>query len=293
MTGGLFWADFGFGLVTASILAFGAVAFTMQYGITAVPNFAFGDQMTVAAYAAWLLNTALHWPLWLAGVVGSLFMALFSVAMGRLVIAPFVRKRANLFTLLVVTFLFGLVLQNAVQLFFSANFQSYANIPENTVHVGPMVFTTAQLAILAVAVLAMLAMHGVLQYTRVGVAMRALADNRALARTCGIPTERVLDLVWALTGFLCGLAGFVLTLDIGSLTPTSGAGFLLVIVAAAVLGGVGRPYGAMLGALLVGLATELSVLYLPAEDKTVVAFLILLLVLLLRPQGILASPGKG
>jgi branched-subunit amino acid ABC-type transport system permease component len=289
----LFLPALGFGFVTASILALGAVAFTMQYGITAVPNFAFGDQMTVAAYAGWVANVFLHLPLWLSAILGGVFMAAFSVAMGRLLVRPFAKKKASLFTMLVVTFLFGLVLQNAVQLVFSANFQSYAALTMTTLHLAGMVFTNVQLVIMATAALAMLAMHIILQYTRAGVAMRAMSDNAALARTCGIPTERVSDYVWALTGFLCGLAGFVLTVNIGSLDPTSGADFLLVIVAAAILGGVGRPYGGMLGAIVVGLATELSVLYLPAEDKTVVAFVILLLVLLLRPQGILAAAGKG
>lgn len=291
--GSLFLPDVGFGLVTASVLAFGAVAFTMQYGITGVPNFAFGDQMTVAAYVAWILNALLNWNLWLAGAAAAVFMALFSIAMGRYIIRPFARRRASLFTMLVVTFLFGLVLQNGVQLFFSANFQSYRQIATHTVHLAGMVFTSMQLVIIGLAVACMLGMHIILQYTRVGVAMRAMADGHALARTCGVNTERAMDVVWGLTGLLSGLAGVVLTLNIGSLAPSTGANFLLVIVAAAVLGGVGRPYGGMLGAVLVGIVTEVSVLFLPAEDKTVIAFVILLVVLLIRPQGILAAVGKG
>lgn len=100
-------------------------------------------------------------------------------------------------------------------------------------------------------------------------------------------------MIWGITGFLCGFAGFVLALNVGSLSPALGASFLLVIVAAAVLGGIGRAYGSMLGALVIGIVTELSVIWLPAQEKTVVAFAILILVLLLRPQGIFAAEGKG
>lgn len=286
--------DFGFGLITASILAFGTVAFTIQYGVTAIPNFAFGDQMTVAAYAAWILNGLMGLNLWLSGAVAALFMAAFSVAMGRWIFRPFVKKGTTVLTMLVVTFLFGILLQNLIQLLFSSQFQSY-QMPStsSTVHVLGMVFTSLQLLIFAAAFLFMVAVHVILQYTNVGIAMRAMSDNQNLARVSGINTERLTDVVWAVTGLLCGLAGFILTLNIGSLQPASGANFLLVIVAATVLGGVGRPYGAMLGALVVGLATELSVLVLPAQDKTLVAFLILIAVLLIRPQGLLASIGKG
>lgn len=285
--------DFGFGLVTASILALGAVAFTMLYGVTRVINFAFGDMMTVGAYVTWLLNVNSHLNVWVAAVGSMLFMGVFGVAMGRVLIAPFLRRRAGLFALLIVTFAFGLVLQNAVQLFFGSSFQAFNTGQPGTINVLGMVLTNQQLWVFAIAVAAMAALHAILQYTKIGVAMRAMSDNVALARTCGIATARVTDLTWLITGMLNGLAGFVLALTTTSFGPAIGANFLLLVVAAAVLGGVGRPYGAMLGALVVGLVTELSVLVLPAADKTAVALVVLFLVLLLRPQGIISAVGRS
>jgi branched-chain amino acid transport system permease protein/neutral amino acid transport system permease protein len=137
----------------------------------------------------------------------------------------------------------------------------------------------------------MLAIHALLTYTRLGKAMRATAANPTLARNCGIPTRRVIDLVWLITGALCGLAGVVAALNAGTFTIDSGAAFLITILAAAVLGGVGQPYGAMIGAVLIGLITELSAAAWSPEYKDVVAFGVLVVVMVLRPQGLLAKRG--
>lgn len=279
----------GFGIVTASILALAAVGFTLQFSVTGVVNFAFGDLMTLAAYMAWLVNTGLHWNLWIGAIAGMVVLAVVSLLMNRLLLQPFVRKRTDLFGLLIVTFAFGLILENALQAVFGPTFQSYVYPPSPSVNALGMTFTVNQLVIVGLAVLVMVFVHVLLRYTRVGKAMRAMADDPALARACGIKVGRITDLAWLISGALAGLAGFVLVLNTASFSPSTGEGFLLVIVAAAVLGGVGRPYGAMLGALVVGLVTEVSVIVLPPEDKSVAAFVILILVLLLRPQGIIAA----
>jgi branched-chain amino acid transport system permease protein/neutral amino acid transport system permease protein len=279
----------GFGLVTASILALASVGFTLQFSVTGVVNFAFGDLMTVGAYVAWMVNTGLHWNIWVGAVAGMLFLAVASVAMNRLLLQPFIRKRTDLFGLLIVTFAFGLILENALQSIFGPNFQSYNYAPSSSVGFLGMTFTVNQLIIIALAVIVMLLVHGLLRYTKIGKAMRAMADDPALARACGIKVARITDLAWLISGALAGLAGFVLVLNTAAFAPSTGEGFLLVIVAAAVLGGVGRPYGAMVGALIVGLVTEVSVIFIPAEDKSVAAFVILVLVLLLRPQGIITA----
>jgi branched-chain amino acid transport system permease protein/neutral amino acid transport system permease protein len=119
--------------------------------------------------------------------------------------------------------------------------------------------------------------------------MRATAANKTLARNCGIRTARVINLTWALTGALCGLAGVVFAIDSGSFTPTSTDIFLVLILAAVFLGGPGQAYGAMLGALVIGLATEVSAAFIPADYKYVIAFVILLVMLGVRPTGLLGT----
>jgi branched-subunit amino acid ABC-type transport system permease component len=283
----------GFGIVTASILALAAVGFTLQFGVTGVVNFAFGDLMTLGGYFAWLVNTHMHLSIWIGALAAMAGLAIVSVLMNRLLVQPFVRKRADLFGLLIVTFAFGLIVQNGMQAVFGPDFQSLDYPLPSSVNFLQMTFTSNQLIIVAVSVVAMIAVHLLLRYTRVGKAMRAMADDAALARACGINVGRVTDIAWLISGALAGLAGFVLVLNTAAFSPSTGASFLLVIVAAAVLGGVGHAYGAMLGALIVGLVTETSVIVIPPEDKSVAAFVILVLVLLLRPQGIIAFSNRG
>ncbi len=282
----LFMPDLGFGLVTASILALGAVGFTLQVGVTKVINFAYGDQMTLAAYIVLLLNSGAHLNIWVAAVGGTLFMGVFSIFLGRVVVGPFKRANANPFTLFVATLAFGLVLENLIQMFWGADFQTYnAPLPATYTFLD-MIFTDQELVIFAITIVTLVTLHLILQYTRIGVAMRAMSDNPSLARTCGVRTALISDLVWFITGLLAGMSGFVLALNVASFSPTIGFGFMLVIVSAAILGGVGRPYGAMFASLIVGIATELSVLILPTDDKTAVALVVLIMVLLVQPQGV-------
>jgi branched-subunit amino acid ABC-type transport system permease component len=131
--------------------------------------------------------------------------------------------------------------------------------------------------------------HVLLRYTKLGKAMRATAANRQLARNCGIRTGQVITVTWALTGALCGLAGTVFAIDIGSFGPTSTDIFVVLILAAVFLGGPGQAYGAMLGALLIGLATEVSAAYITPDYKYVIAFVVLLAVLAVRPSGLLGA----
>jgi branched-subunit amino acid ABC-type transport system permease component len=135
----------------------------------------------------------------------------------------------------------------------------------------------------------MVALHLMLRYTRLGKAMRATATNVALARSCGISTDRVTATACLLSGLLCGAAGVTFAINIATFQHTSGSDLLLVVIAAAVFGGVGQPYGAMLGALVIGVASELAALISP-DLKQVIAFAILALMLLVRPNGLIPAP---
>jgi len=146
-----------------------------------------------------------------------------------------------------------------------------------------------EVVIMVLAVLVMLAVHGLLRYTKLGKAMRATAANQSLARNCGIRTSQVIALTWAITGALCGLAGVVFAIDVGSFDATSTDLFLVLILAAVFLGGPGQAYGAMLGAVVIGLATEVSAVFIPADYKYVIAFVVLLVMLGVRPTGLLGA----
>jgi branched-subunit amino acid ABC-type transport system permease component len=278
----------GFGIVTASILAVAGVGFTLQFGVTNILNLAYGDTMTAAAFVAYLVTTA-GASVWLALVAGAAFGAAFSVVLNRFLYTPFVRRGTRLFGMIIVTIAVSLILQNALLAIFGANFFSLQTARPGSVHIAGMVFTTAQLAIIALAVAAMLLVHLLLRYTKLGKAMRATATDPELARNCGIATDRVIDLAWAISGGLCGMAGVILVMNVTAFTDTTGSAFLIPIVAVAVLGGIGQPYGAMVGALVIGLSSELAAAIISPDYKDVVAFVILVIVLLARPQGILSE----
>jgi branched-subunit amino acid ABC-type transport system permease component len=281
-------AAVGFGIVTASILAVAGVGFTLQFGVTNILNLAYGDIMTAAAFVAYLVtNAGLN--VWLALVAGAAFGSVFSVLLNRCIYTPFVRRGTRLFGMIIVTIAVSLILQNALLAIFGANFFSLQMPRPSSVHVAGMTFTTVQLAIIGIAVAAMLLIHLLLRYTKLGKAMRATATDPELARNCGIATDQVIDVTWALSGALCGLAGVILVMNVTAFTDTTGSQFLIPIVAVAVLGGIGQPYGAMLGALVIGIASEVAAVVFSPEYKDVVAFVILVIVLLARPQGILSE----
>jgi branched-subunit amino acid ABC-type transport system permease component len=278
----------GFGIVTASILAVAGVGFTLQFGVTNVLNLAYGDIMTAAAFVAYLITNA-GFSVWLALVAGAAFGSVFSVLLNRGVYTPFVGRGTRLFGMIIVTIAISLMVQNGLLAIFGANFFSLKMSRPAPVHVVGMVFTTDQLAIIAIAAVVMLLIHLLLRYTKLGKAMRATAADPDLARNCGIATDRVIDLAWAISGALCGLAGVILVMNVTAFTDTTGAQFLIPIVAVAVLGGIGQPYGAMLGALVIGITSEVAASVFNPEYKDVVAFVILVIVLLVRPQGILSE----
>ncbi len=273
--------------MTASILALSTVGLSLQFSVTNLPNFAHGELMTAGAYAALITQTLTN-NAFLAGVSACGVSALLALFLNAAVLQPFVRNKAKRLVLFIVTIASGLILQNLILLIFGGASIAYA-LPSSPSHqVGPFLFTERSMEIVAAALLVMLAVHLILRYTKFGKAQRAVADSPELARVTGIDAPHIVRLTWAMAGAMTGLAGFVLAVSIGSLTPTLGNTFLLVIFAAAIVGGIGKPYGAMLGALIIGMAMEISALYIPADYKPVVAFAFLILTLLVRPSGLFA-----
>ena len=201
-------AAFGFGLVSMSIIAISAVGFTMQFGITNMINLAYGQVMIASAYAAYAVNNA-GVSIWLALPVGAVFGAVFSFLLNRLIYAPFQRKGTNLIGMVIISLAVSLVIANALLPIVGTYSVSYHQDPGTTYYLGSIALTGEQLAIIAVAIVVMLAIHALLRFTRLGKAMRATAANPTLARNCGIPTARVVDLAWLITGALCGVAGTV------------------------------------------------------------------------------------
>ncbi len=284
-----FTLTLGFGIVTASTLALGAVGFTLQFGITNIFNLSYGQVMTVGMFVAYLVNVTAGASIWVALLAGALAGAILTVAVNRVVFVPFLRRGTSFGTLIIVTLALGTAIENLLLVIAGPQFRSYRQSPAHALHFLGMVLTPQQLVIVALGVASMLALHLLLRYTRLGKAMRATATNVGLARSCGISTDRVTALACLLSGLFCGAAGVTFAISITTFQHTTGFELLLVVIAAAVFGGVGQPYGAMLGALVIGVASEFAALVSP-DLKQVIAFAILALTLLLRPNGLIPAP---
>ena len=284
----LFLASVGFGLVTASVLAIAAVGFTLQFGVTDVLNLAYGAVMILGAFLAYLVNSH-GTSVWLGLLLSVAVCSLVSVLLNTVVYTPFQRRGASPITMVIVSLGMTLIIEFGIEAVAGGVPVSYTMGSGSTFTAGGLTLTGVQLVIMALAVLTMAGVHVLLRYTKLGKAMRATAANRTLARNCGIRTGRVITVTWALTGALCGLAGTVFAIDAGSFDATSTDVFLVLILAAVFLGGPGQPYGAMLGALIIGLATEVSAVFIPADYKYVIAFVVLLVMLGVRPTGLLGA----
>jgi branched-chain amino acid transport system permease protein/neutral amino acid transport system permease protein len=284
----VFLASIGFGLVTAAVLAIASVGFTLQFGVTDVLNLAYGAIMIAGAFIAYAVNQA-GASVWLALLVAVAACSIGSVLLNSGVYTPFQRRGTSPITLVIVSLGMTLIIEFSVEAIAGGTGVSYTMGQGRTFHVGGLILTTVQLVIIALSLVIMAGVHTLLRYTRLGKAMRATAANKNLARNCGIRTSRVITITWALTGGLCGLAGVVFAMDSGSFSATSTDLFLVLILAAVFLGGPGQAYGAMRGAAVIGIATEVSAAKIPADYKYVVAFVVLLIMLGVRPTGLLGA----
>jgi branched-subunit amino acid ABC-type transport system permease component len=259
-------ASIGFGLAAGAVIALGAVGFTVQFGISNVLNIAYGSLMTLAAYLGLFLVDR-HANVWAAMAIAGAAVAVCSAGFRRLIVAPLQRRGTRGFGIVIVTVSAAIVLQYAIVAVVGPQAQSYGPQGGATLRLAGMTLSAAQVAIIATAALAMLGLHLVLTRTRLGRAMRATSANPILAQSCGIETELIGDLAWLISGALCGAAGVALAITTVTFDFTLGAIFLIPMIAAAVLGGVGQPYGAMLGGLVVGVASEVAGALSDPADK--------------------------
>lgn len=282
----------GFGLVTAAVVALAAVGLSLQVSVTNFINFAYGDFMTFGAYIAYAVNAA-GVSFWLAVLIGGLATGLLGVVCNIAVFQPFVRRKARVITLLISTIGLSFIVQNAIVMIWGTSSQSYTVNIGKASHVGPFLWSGGDVVIIVAAFVLLLALHLLLRYTKFGKALRATSNNPDLALASGIDTGRVVMWTWMITGFFAAVAGVGLALELNELQPTNGFNELFVIFGAIILGGIGRPYGAMIGALIIGVLTEVSGMYFNASYKSSIAFALVVLLLLVRPQGILAARGKS
>ena len=270
------------GLITGGILALPAIGFSLLYKILRFPNFAFGAYLTCGAYAALTVNGVLGQPILIGliaamGTTAGVGMVVDQAAFRRL------RQRRPL-TLAIVSIGASFILENVIRFIWGGDLQHFRLPVYRDVHFLGLHLGKEQAAIFLVVCFFMLLVHVLLKATRLGKAMRALADNPNLAEIKGIDTERIILQTSAIGGALAGASGVFLGVDT-VIDPLMGFNLILSVFAGAILGGIGSAKGAMAGALVIGLAEELSLLAIPSTYKSAVGLGIILLILLVRPSG--------
>ena len=279
------------GLVLGSIYALGAIGVTLTFGILRFANFAHGETMTLGAYIALTLTALTGWHVFAALPLAMAFTALAVLGTDRLFFRPL--RHGSTIILVIASFGLMLMVRSFVQLVWGAKLRSFGQgIDLPWVLFDALRLFPKHIAIVGAALVLMFAVHLLLGRTRAGKAMRAMADSPDLARLTGIDTERVIRTTWIVGACLAAAAGVLLAYDTHIETQL-GFKLLLPIFAAALLGGIGRPYGAMAGGLVIGMIEELSTypwigtgpLVSPGY-KTGVAFAIMVAILIWRPSGI-------
>jgi branched-subunit amino acid ABC-type transport system permease component len=271
------------GIVQGAIYALGAIGVTLIYAIMRYGHFAHGDLATFGAFTALFATSFFGISPYAALPVAILVAALLAIAIDRLFYAH-LRRSPKIITT-VASFGVALMLRSVVEIVWGVDTRSYIRGITRPQDWFGIRLKTHEMVTLLVAIGLVVALHLFLTRSKWGKAMRAMSDNPDLAMLSGIDNGRIIVLTWVIAGGLCAASGFFLGLNT-ELKSLMGWNILLPTFAAAILGGVGRIEGAILGGLVVGIAEELSILAIPSEYKALSSFAILLVVLLLRPTGL-------
>ena len=273
------------GIVAGNYYALGAVGLTLIFGVLRLVNFAHGEFLTLGAYLM-LLFGYFELPLIAAAVLGVAATALFSLALEIGVWRPVRRRGAGELQLLLFALGLAFFMRNAIAFVATSEDRQTPADVTASVSIGALRIGRTELIVtlLGIAVIVLVAIG--LRSSFLGKQMRALADDIDLAETTGIDTNRIVLITWAVSGALAGLAGIFYALPAGAVNPNLGFSLILSIFAAVVVGGIGNAYGALAGGLLIGLVQEWSTLVIEPSVKVAVGFAMLILVLLVRPQGL-------
>jgi neutral amino acid transport system permease protein len=276
------------GIALGSIIALGAVGLTLTYGILRLSNFAHGDYMTLGAFVAWTLNMSKIpvlsniWVSMIVGIIATVGVALLAEAV---LWKRMRRVRATATTLVIISIGLALFLRNGILLIYGGDAKRY-NLPiSEAIDLFGLKIKFYNLVVLGLALAAIAGLHFLLQNTKIGKAMRAVADDIDLARVTGINVERVVLWTWIISASLTGLGGQMYGL-VTNVRPDMGWFLIMPMFAAVTLGGIGNPYGAIAGAFIIGIAQEVSVPFVGSQYKLAIALILMVLTLLFRPQGL-------
>lgn len=275
------------GLVFGLLLALASIGLSLIYGTTGLSNFAHGEQVTLGAILAYVFCQLVGLPLVVAAVVAVALSAASGWLQDAWLWHPLRKRRVGTTQQMIVTIGLSMALQYGFQFFFGGDKLRIVTTAPDVVTMGPVTLTRMTIISVVIAIVTLAAVSYFLLATRVGRATRAVSDSPALAAASGISVERIVRIVWTLGAGLAGLGGVLMGLYLNATSWNMGGAMLLLMFSAVTLGGLGAAFGALAGSLVIGLVVEMSSLVIPNDMRYAGALLILILVLLFRPQGIL------
>lgn len=276
------------GISFGLLLALAAIGITLIFGTTGVNNFAHGELLTFGGVVFYATTTLVNWPAWIAVIVTLVASAALGWMHDWAVFAPLRKRGVGLVQVLIVTIGLSIGLRYFFQFLIGGGILGLSVPRGDVVKVGGVFMSTADIVSMAIAIVVLIVVGLFLTRTRIGKATRAVSDNASLAAASGIDVDRIIRIVWVMAGLLTGGAGILYTYFIGAnIKWDVGFTILLLLFASVTLGGLGSAFGALVGAVIVGLVTELSTLWIAPDLRYAVALLVLILVLLFRPSGIL------
>jgi branched-subunit amino acid ABC-type transport system permease component len=282
----LFWPKVVTGLIFGLLLALAAIGLSLIYGTTGLNNFAHGELVTFGALMAYTFSGILGWPAPIAIVAAVILGGVFGYVQNKGLWKPLRKRGLGLIPLMIVTIGLSLVLRYVFAFFWGADRLSLPSDPKPFLTIGSVSLRFTDVAGAVVAIVLLLAVAFILVRTKIGKATRAVADNRSLAAASGIDVEGVIRTVWIGGAALAALSGVFIGYY-QSLRWDTGASILLLVFAAVTLGGLGTAFGALVGSLVIGVFINVSTLWLPENLKYVAALVVMIIILLFRPQGIL------
>jgi len=276
----------GFGIITGGVLALAALGLSLLFRTVKFINFSYGDTLALGAYLAVFFNTTLGLSLLPSALLGMLFTGIVGVFIHKVVVKPLKETvKAGPLTLLIATMGLAFMIRNFILIVWGPDPKMYNVATQEAMKLGPFLITPTQLMAILISILIMVLIYLLLQHTKLGKMIRATADNIDLARIRGIRTESVVVWTWLISSSLAGLAGVMLGL-LGTVDSQMGIEVLLVIFASVIMGGIGNPYGAVAGAMIIGITMEVSSSFALSEYKAAIAYLLMGVILLLKPKGL-------
>ena len=278
-----FFNGLNFGL----LLALAAIGVSLIFGTTGLSNFAHAELITFGGLMTLVFSVTLGLPIWLAILIAIALSGLLGFSLDAVIWKPLRRKGVAVIPLMIVSIGLSLALRYTYQFFFGGSTMQLPGAGLADLKFGPISLSPIDLASMGISIVVLLLVAFFLLRTRIGKATRAVSDNPSLASASGIDVDNVIRIVWVVGAALAGLSGVLWAYFRPGVSWDMGFQMLLLVFAAVTLGGLGTAFGALVGSLIVGLFVELSTLWLPSDMKYVGALVVLILVLLLRPQGIL------